>query len=263
MLERVFRIRIALLLFSLFLATTHSLVVGAEVEPTPLQPIASLPLVVIDPGHGGMDDGALGKKGVVEKNLVLDVAKYARVELERSDKVRVLLTREEDVFVPLAERTALANDRHAALFVSLHANATPKSNASGLETFYLDNTDDKAAKSLAERENASLRFENGEADIAMMLSDLIQSGKLEDSIILANFVQSALRDSAREQWPEANDLGVKKAPFYVLVGAHMPCILTELFFVDNPKDESHLLQDNFRKLLGRGLAAGILKYIQR
>ncbi|GAH00108.1 unnamed protein product, partial [marine sediment metagenome] len=141
------------------------------------------PLVLIDPGHGGDDFGAQGKGGLLEKDVVLDIAlRLEKLLVEKLNAV-VRLTRRKDVFVPLAERTNLANDFEADVFISLHTNASPKGKVAGLETYFLDNTNDKASRKLAERENRSMRFEGSQSDLQFMLSDLIQNAKLEDSIV--------------------------------------------------------------------------------
>ena len=221
------------------------------------------PLIVIDPGHGGEDYGAVGVGGVMEKDLVLSIAlELEKILVSELDAV-VRLTRRTDTFVPLADRTNLANDYEADLFLSLHVNASPKGKLAGLETFYLDNSGDEATKKLAERENRSLRFEeSGGGDLGFMLSDLIQSAKLDESIILANVVHKGLLRHLKPRWEGIRDLKVRKAPFYVLVGAHMPCILVELFFVDNREDGRRLANRKFRSDIAQGLLGGIREYLQ-
>lgn len=225
------------------------------------------PLIVIDPGHGGEDFGAIGQGGLLEKDVTLAVALKLEQLLISRMQATVRLTRRSDSFVALAERTNLANDSEAALFISLHANASPEGKLAGLETYYLDNTDDQASHKLAERENESTRFEGAIADaptgdLQFMLSDLIQNGKLDDSIIAANRIHKSLiaRLAASKQWPELISLGVKRAPFYVLVGAHMPCVLVEMFFIDNPIEGRYLGTAEFQNALAEGLYAGIAGY---
>jgi len=220
-------------------------------------------VIVIDPGHGGEDLGAVGQGGLLEKDVVLDIALELERILEQELGATVRLTRRTDVFVPLMERTAFANDFEAKVFISLHANASENQKLSGFETYYLDNTGNKASKRLAERENRSLEFEESMEDLHFILSDLIQASKLEDSITLANSVHKATVKHLRQSWDNVNDLGVKKAPFYVLVGAHMPCILVEMFFVDNPKDGSMLADPNFRKDIAQGLSVGIKNFLDK
>ncbi len=222
-----------------------------------------VPLILIDPGHGGEDLGAQGVAGLLEKDVTLAVA----FELEKLLKERmgavVRLTRRKDVFVPLAERTQLANDFDADLFVSLHNNASPGSKAQGVEVYYLDTSGSEAAHKLAERENASLQFEGSEGDLQFMLSDLIQTAKLDDSIILANILHRNIQAGLAERWPGVKGLGVKKAPFYVLVGAHMPCVLVEMFFIDHQLDGTRLGRKDFRVDLANSLYLGIKEFIDQ
>lgn len=229
-------------------------------ESSPVK--AGTKVVVIDPGHGGEDFGAVGLGGILEKDVTLAVALELEQILSKDRGLTVRLTRRKDVFVPLAERTAIANDFDAAIFVSLHTNASPESKLSGLETYYLDNSGDKASKKLAERENSSTRFEEADGDLQFMLSDLIQDGKLDDSIRLAKVIQGKLYNEAAEvMGQDAQDLGLKKGPFYVLVGAHMPCVLTEMFFIDHQVDGLHLADKGFRRRLAQGLASGIQHFL--
>jgi len=218
-------------------------------------------VIVIDPGHGGEDLGAVGQGGLLEKDVVLAVALELEKLLQEELGATVRLTRRTDVFVPLMERTAFANDFEAKIFISLHANASEKGNLSGFETYYLDNTGNKASKRLAERENRSLEFEESMEDLHFILSDLIQTSKLEQSVTLANFVQKSTVASLQRKWNNIKDLGVKRAPFYVLVGAHMPCILVEMFFIDSPQDGPRLADPAFRRGIARGLFEGIQKYL--
>lgn len=219
------------------------------------------PLIVIDPGHGGEDLGASGVGGLLEKDIVLDVALRLERRLQKEVGAIVRLTRRKDVFVPLAERTNLANDFDADLFISLHVNASPSSNLSGFETFYLDNTDDQASKSLAERENRSIQFESAPNDLQFMLSDLIQNAKLDDSIVFAHTVHRSLFTTLGKRFGVIPDLGVRKAPFYVLVGAHMPCILVELLFVDHKEDGKKLANEQFREALAQGVSIGVQRFL--
>jgi|GEM_PF-985384 len=217
--------------------------------------------VVLDPGHGGDDSGAVGEFDLLEKEVTLDLSVRVKEVLEGEHGVRVILTRAEDVFVPLARRTAIANKSDADVFVSLHTNASPSHRLTGLETYYLDNTDDQASRKLAERENGVAS--GGDLDdLSFIVSDLIQSGKLEDSIQLSRVVDGSLRARVLRLYPEGRSLGVKRAPFFVLVGAHMPCSLIELFFIDNPHDARQLADSDFRDTLARAIADGIARFLQ-
>lgn len=220
------------------------------------------PLVVIDPGHGGDDFGSTGVGGLLEKDVTLDVAYRLKNLLESKPGVKVRLTRKIDKFVPLVERTNLANDFEAALFISLHTNASPNSKLHGIETFYLDTSGDLSSKKLAERENQSLVYEAVAGDLQYMISDLIQNAKIGDSIVLANIIQKNLISDLKSKWSPVKDLGVKKALFYVLVGAHMPCVLVELSFIDHQKEGERLASTDFRQDLASSLAGAIRAYLK-
>jgi N-acetylmuramoyl-L-alanine amidase len=223
----------------------------------------SMPLIIVDPGHGGEDLGAKGQGGLNEKDIVLDVAIRLENIAKEEDLYQVRLTRRSDIFVPLVERTNLANDFDANLFISLHVNSAPVRTFTGLETYYLDNTDDKSSLALAERENQFFEQTGGVSDINFILSDLIQSSKLEGSIILANILQSSLKSHLEERWGSVRSNGVKKAPFYVLVGTHVPGALVEMMFINNPKEEKLLSQTGVRQNLAEGLNEGIKAFLQK
>jgi len=220
--------------------------------------IAGLRKIVLDPGHGGKDPGAVGVNGLAEKDIVLTVAKKLAEKLRRELGVEVVLTRKEDTFIALEDRTAIANAERADLFISLHVNASPNAEARGLETYYLNNTDDEAALRLAARENATSR--KNVSDLQFMMSDLTQNLKLEDSISLAHRLQGSLVSQMNQRSGEVRDLGVKKALFHVLVGAHMPSVLVELFFVSNRSDARALANEAYLDDIAGALLAGIKKY---
>lgn len=221
----------------------------------------NLPLILLDPGHGGEDFGAKGLGGLLEKDVTLDVAMRLKRLIDHEKLATVRLTRSRDEFVPLAERTAMANDFEADLFLSLHTNASPNGKLSGIETYYLDNTNDRSSKTLAERENADFRFADGSGDVDFIISDLIQNAKMDDSIILANIIDRALVKSFKQRIPGFRNFGAKKAPFYVLVGAHMPCALIEMFFIDNAVDGKYLGTASFRQELADALLGGVRSYL--
>lgn len=220
--------------------------------------LSGRPVVVLDPGHGGEDFGAVGVGGLLEKDVALDVALRTKKLIEAGGTYRVVLTRNQDKFVPLADRMSLANRLKAKLFVSIHANASVSKELSGIETYYLDNKSDKASEKLAERENRAGAAGSGQSnDLSFMLSDLIQNAKLPESIALARAVQRSIISQARQEASDTRDLGVKSGPFYVLVGAHMPCVLIEVAFIDNAR-EGRLLGDvQFRDVLAQGIASGV------
>ena len=216
--------------------------------------------IVLDPGHGGKDPGAIGAGGIAEKDIVLSVARKLARKLKAELGVQVVLTRQDDRFVPLEERTALANGENADLFISLHVNASLNSEASGIETYYLDNTTDEAAIRLAARENRTSR--RNISDLQFILSDMMQNMKLEDSITLAHRLQGALVGGMAKVMGEVKDLGVKKALFHVLVGARMPSVLVEMFFISNRVEERAMSQDSHQDAMVEALYEGIQKFGQ-
>jgi len=219
--------------------------------------------IVVDPGHGGQDLGAQGYNGVLEKDVVLDVAQELERRLRQRLSAEVLLTRRGDQEISLAERTQQANRLNADLFVSLHVNGAPNRRARGFEVYYLDNTDDRASMKLAERENQSMGLSETPGDLEFLISDLIQGGKAADSIELAHLVAEGMARYLRSRWPRVRNLGVKRAPFFVLVGAHMPCVLVEMFFITNPEEEQWLGRPDFRRDLAEAIYKGIERYMAR
>jgi N-acetylmuramoyl-L-alanine amidase len=245
--------------------TDGETVVALEKKKEPLPPRESkkaqsgtLRKIVLDPGHGGKDSGAIGVGGIAEKDIVLSVAKRLATKLKNELGVEVVLTRQDDTFIPLEDRTAIANAEGADLFISLHANASLNSAARGLETYYLDNTTDEAAIRLAARENGTSR--KGVTDLQFILSDLTQNSKLEDSITLANRLHSSLVSLIGKRQGEVKDLGVKKAQFFVLVGAKMPSVLVELLFVTNKDEARALKRPSYQNAIVDALYEGIKKY---
>ena len=217
---------------------------------------------MIDPGHGGTELGAIGGKGFYEKDVVLNISLMLDEFLRERLRVRTVLTRARDTHIPLADRTKLANHEKADLFVSVHANASEYKTAKGIETYYLDNTNDKSSLKLARRENKSLEIPKG-TDLSFMISDLIQNAKLDESISLAHYVQDELYGSLARYFEGVKDLGVKKAPFFVLVGAHMPCVLVEVSFIDHPVEGKRLRSRRYQKLVAMGIYQGIRNFFEK
>ncbi len=214
--------------------------------------------VVIDPGHGGHDQGTEGVRGLLEKDLVLDVALRVGSLIEQRLRAEVIYTRSTDVFVPLESRTALANEKKADLFISIHANASSVPKVSGVETYYLNFTEAKDALAVAARENAS--------SVASIfeLHDLIQQitlhDKAEESRDLAGSIQSSLFALYSRHFPGEHDRGVRRAPFVVLIGATMPSVLAEIGFLSNPKEEALLRKPEYRQKVAEALMRGIERY---
>ena len=215
--------------------------------------------IVLDPGHGGKDPGAIGVGGS-EKDVVLSIAKKLAAKLRKEMGVQVVLTRKNDRFVALENRTAIANAEDADLFISLHMNASANQEAKGIETYYLDNTSDEAALRLAARENGTSR--KNVSDLQFILSDMTQNMKLEDSITLAHRLHSSSVGAMGKAIGEVKDLGVKKALFYVLVGARMPSVLVEMFFITNRNEGRAMSQNSYQDAMVKALFDGIRKYQQ-
>ena len=220
--------------------------------------VSGIRKIVLDPGHGGKDPGAIGIGGVAEKDLVLSIAKKLAAKLTSELGIEVILTRKDDRYVPLEDRTATANAEDADLFISLHMNASPNLEARGLETYYLDNTSDEASIRLAARENSTSR--KNISDLQFILSDMLQNVKLEDSISLAHHLQGALVKGMSRKMSDVKDLGVKKALFYVLVGARMPSVLVEMFFITNRVEGRAMNDEGHQEAMVDALLDGIRKY---
>ncbi len=222
--------------------------------------------IVLDPGHGGHDPGAVGPKRLHEKDVVLDIALRLKKILSEDPMNEVFLTRDRDVFIPLEERTAMANRKNADLFVSIHANASPRREAKGIETYLLNWTDDEEAMRVAARENAislkKMRAMNRQMDIVDVIkSDLVRENKRDESIKLANYIQRSLVSNLDGDDRHTMNLGVKQALFYVLFGAKMPSVLVEVSFISNPEEESLLSNDTYRTEIAKGIAKGLNIYI--
>lgn len=236
---------------------------SASPSPTPTSSPRRF-TVVIDPGHGGKDPGALGVTGDQEKQVTLNIAKHLAERLGRDPDVDVVLTRTGDETVGLEQRTALANARGADLFLSIHANGSESAAAVGIETYTLNNSEDQATIRLAALENG-LAFTGAvpdESDLAYILSDLLQTGKEDESIALAEAVQSQLVRYLRGRWRDVTDLGVKKGPFYVLVGAYMPCVLIEVGFLTHPEEGARVASPRYQRDVAEGLRRGIRAFLE-
>jgi len=231
----------------------------ADQKPSiPSAKSAGIRKIVLDPGHGGKDPGAIGVGGQQEKDIVLKIAKKLAAKLKQEMGVQVVLTRKDDRFVALEDRTYLANAEDADLFISLHMNASSNADARGVETYYLNNTTDEAAMRLAARENGSAR--KNISDLQFILSDMTQNMKLEDSITLAHRLQQSVVGGMGKAVGEVRDLGVKKALFYVLVGARMPSVLVEMFFVTHRIEGMAMGREVNQDAMVHSLFEGIQKY---
>jgi len=221
--------------------------------------------VVIDPGHGGKDPGAIGPGGTREKDIVLHVGKNLGKLLKKNHGVEVIYTRDRDKFVPLNERTEIANSKQADLFISIHTNASKKRKVRGLETYFLSWSSDREAIRVAARENkvSIKKMQTMQGGLSMILQDLARNSKREESMRLAHSVQNAMVDSLKRDYSRIEDLGVKYALFYVLVGAEMPSILVEISFISNREEEKRLATNKYRDRIAKAIAKGIDSYISQ
>ena len=216
--------------------------------------------IVIDPGHGGSDPGAPGYfKGIWEKDIVLKMAKKLAVILRDRLKCTVLLTRSTDKKLTLEERTAIANTQRADLFISLHCNAAKNRRLKGIETYILNLATDDQAIAVAARENATSK--KNISDLEYILSDLMKHAKIEESTRLAGVVHNSFVTGMKKKYSGIADLGVKQAPFYVLLGARMPSILIESSFISNKTECKRLMSDSYQTAVCHTIADGVEKYI--
>ncbi len=214
--------------------------------------------VVIDAGHGGHDTGSIGPTGLMEKDVVLDIAERVGALVAKRLGADVVYTRSDDVFVPLRERTAIANDKQADLFLSIHANSSDAHSAAGVETYYLSFTDSRPDLAVAARENAS--SDSGVFELQDMLHKIALQDKVEESREFANRIQRTLYPVSLRSNSRARDRGVRKAPFVVLIGATMPSVLAEIGFISNPHDEALMRRVQYRQHIAEALYKGLASY---
>ncbi len=244
------------------IANSRKQTINQEVQDPALQNVSpslsKKPRVVIDPGHGGHDPGAIGKNGLREKDVNLDIA--LRVKELLKDEFEIFMTREKDVFISLDERTAFANSKKADIFVSIHTNSNRKKNINGIETYFLSWTDDEEALKVAARENGiSLKAMKDFSNfIDLIKMDLEAQAKREESMKLAATIHSELKENIQRP-----SNGIKKGPFYVLYTAKMPCVLLEVSYISNPDEERLLSSPAYREKLARAIAKGIKRYFER
>ena len=217
--------------------------------------------IVIDAGHGGHDTGTIGPTGLMEKDLCLDVAlRVGRLIDQRLPGAEVVFTRDDDTFVPLEQRTAIANEARADLFLSVHANSSQDRKARGIETYYLNFTGSSDAMEVAARENAL--SENAVHDLQDIVKKIARNEKIEESRDFAGNIQDSLAKRMENLNRGDRNRGVRKAPFVVLIGADMPSVLAEISFISNPSDEQWLKKPENRQRVAEGLYRGIERYLQ-
>jgi N-acetylmuramoyl-L-alanine amidase len=217
--------------------------------------------IVIDAGHGGHDTGTIGPTGLMEKDLRLDVAlRLGKIIQQRLPGADIVYTRSDDTFIPLEERTNIANQAKADLFISIHANSSQDHAARGVETYYLNLKGSAEAMEVASRENAS--SDQGIHDLEDMVKKIARNEKIDESKEFAEDIQDSLAKRMQKTSKTVKDRGVRKAPFVVLIGADMPSILTEISFLSNPADEKLLKQPEYRQRVAEGLYQGVASYLQ-
>jgi N-acetylmuramoyl-L-alanine amidase len=238
---------------------------AAVSAPETLAAPETFPTIVIDPGHGGKDPGAIGSFGkkkkkwtVREKDVVLQISKHLEAALKKKLKAKVFYTRSKDAFVTLGQRNRVANGRQCDLFLSVHANAAKNPKAEGLEIYSLNKATDEAARRLAERENEGAPA--GERDIEAILSDLLQTAVAEESLLLAADVEKSFRKRLKPKYG-IDRIEAKTALFYVLVGAKCPSLLIETGFVTNEKEGRRLKQGSYQRDLANAIAEGAAAFL--
>ena len=249
--------------------TTMSIALNSKIKNI-AKPVATVDLtkeknkwefntIIIDPGHGGKDPGSIGYKGTKEKDITLDVAKRLAKKIQKNLKVKTILTRDEDVWMRLQDRTRLANDKNGRLFISIHANSVDDRRANGFETYMIGTNKNAAAVRTAARENAVLDLEGTNSakltDEDLITATMAQSGFAKQSEQFAALVQEEMNKRV-----QSKNRGVKQAGFYVLMGASMPNVLIELGFISNPNEEKKLNSSSYKDMLATSIYYAILKY---
>ena len=244
--------------------------VSTEKPPQPAQPTKEgysmarqlglgIQRIVIDPGHGGKDPGAIGKSGTMEKIIVLDICQRLKKLLGANNGLEVIMTRESDIYVPVENRTVIANQKRADLFVSVHANANPSKKRSGVETFYLNFSQDPSVIETAALENATST--KNLSEMRSILEKIVKNSKVMESKELANDIQKNLVLTLQKKYKDVKDLGYKGGPFWVLIGVETPSILVEVSYLSNPREETRLKNTQYRQYIAQGIYNGIKEYM--
>lgn len=238
--------------------------------PQPAEPTASgysiarqlglgVRCVVIDPGHGGKDPGCIGKKGTLEKSIVLDVGLRLKKLLDSVEGLNVILTRESDIFIPVENRTVIANQKQADLFISIHANSNPRKKHSGVQSFFLNFSNDPSINAIAARENATST--KSISEMKDIIQKIARNSKIIESMELAQKIQFTLTASLKKKYTAVEDLGAKGGPFWVLIGGDMPSVLVEISHLSNPEEEDRLITSAYRQHVAEGIYQGIMEYM--
>ena len=221
-----------------------------------------VPYIVIDPGHGGKDYGAVGGKGLLEKNLNLAISKNLVRILEQKYAFKVAITRDDDRFITLEARGKFANEKDADLFVSIHVNAAERKGAHGIETYYLGRGSSDRARDTAKRENGELVYKVPDNDVQKILTDMITNRKINDSSVLARWIQDKLFLKMSKKYSHIKNLGVKEGPFFVLHSTKMPSVLVEVGFITNSSERKRLSKPQYLNRLAESIAQGISYYLK-
>ncbi len=230
-----------------------------ETLPTPPPVTSSIQTIMIDPGHGGKDPGAIGRNGAREKDITLKISLMLRDLLQKELKKTVLMTRDRDRFVELEERANIANNKDADLFVSVHVNSHPKRRVKGIEIYHFGEASDRRALEVAARENGT-PIESTGVGWEYLVADLLTTKKVEDSLELAWTTKQAMVRHLKRRY-KIRDHGVKTAPFYVLRFTSMPSILAEIGFISNPTEESLLRTNTYQRRIAQAIFRGVKAYI--
>lgn len=251
------------ILLSSFFQTNENRALAAK-PPAPY-------VVVLDPGHGGSDTGAigrLGKKKISEKEIALGIAIRTAKLLEDETywkalgrPIKVILTRKKDQHVSLEARSHLAKESGAQLFVSIHSNSDPSKRASGLETYFLNNTDDESAKKLEQIENKSSKKYANADPASLLIRSVAADAVVENSKQAADLIHGSIANQLRQEDVKFHDRGVRQAMLYVLLDSQVPAVLLEAFFLSSKSDLALISEGGNRQIIAEGLARGILRYL--
>ncbi|MBN1273033.1 MAG: N-acetylmuramoyl-L-alanine amidase [Candidatus Aminicenantes bacterium] len=215
--------------------------------------------IVIDPGHGGKDPGCIGSTGLKEKSVVLDIATRLKNLLSSNKNLETILTRETDIFLPLEDRTVIAAQKQADIFISIHANSHRNQKTHGIETFYLNFSQDKRIMETAARENTAST--KSISQMSEILRKISRNSKILESKEMAEKIQNNLVQTLSRKYKEIKSLGVKGGPFWVLIGTEVPSILVEVSYLSNPHEERYLKDKTYLQEIAQGIYNGIMEYI--
>jgi len=216
--------------------------------------------IVIDPGHGGKDPGCIGRNGLHEKDIVLDVCKELKKLLETQMNLEVILTRETDIFLPVENRPVIANQKRADIYISVHANSFPNKKRSGVQTFYLNFSHDASVNAIAAQENATST--KSISEMKDIITKIAQNSKIVESKELAEIIQDSIVKTLSKDYKNVKDLGVKGGPFWVLIGGEMPSILVEISHLSNTTEAERLKNPKYRARVAQGIFGGIRHYME-